>query len=209
VLCQADGQRLDEPWGLDLCPHCEAACPRLPALPPQPFDAVYGLFRYEDPVDQLITRLKFAQELSCARVLGTLFARVHRARGVALPDCLIPMPLHPRRYRERGFNQSREIARHIAPRLGLPVATRLLERQRHTDPQTELDAAARARNVANAFALRRSRIPPRRVALVDDVMTTGSTAAAAARVLKAAGCERVEVWICARALRRGPGAELV
>jgi ComF family protein len=202
ALCQGEGQWIDEPWGLDLCVHCEAACPLLPAWVPAPHDTVFGLFQYEEPVDQLITRLKFAGELSCARLLGTLFARAHRARAVPLPSCLVPMPLHTRRYRERGFNQSLEIARHIAHRLRLRVDSRLLYRQRHTGPQSELDAAARARNVAGAFALGRGRQVPRFVALVDDVMTTGSTAAAATQVLKGAGCERVELWVCARALRR-------
>ena len=138
ALCQGEGQWLDEPWGLDLCPHCEAACPVLPMQVPGPHDAVFGLFQYEDPVDQLVTRLKFSQDFSCARVLGTLFARAHRTRAVPLPQCLIPMPLHSRRYQERGFNQSREIARHIAHRLNLPLESRLLLRQRHTEPQSEL-----------------------------------------------------------------------
>ena len=118
----------------------------------------------------------------------------------------MPLPLHRRRYRERGFNQSAEIARHLAPRLGLPVETRLLERGVDTAAQSGLTAEQRTRNVQQAFRLRPGCRVPARVVLLDDVMTTGNTVAAASRVLKEGGCRRIDVWVCARALRHdSPG----
>lgn len=225
VLCQGDGQQLDELWGLDLCRHCEQACtPLPPACPrcgdpcppgncprchhsPPPYDSTCCLFRYEDPTDLLITGLKFRHELACARVLGMLFAQRVLASGRALPECVVPLPLHIARLRERGFNQCREIARHLAPRLReasgrkLPVRNDLLHRHRATRAQSGLNAAERAANLAGAFRVRTGVSMPRHVALLDDVLTTGHTAAAAARALKEAGCQRVEIWACARALR--------
>ena len=152
----------------------------------------------------MITRLKFGHELMFARVLGTLLARSLQRSGQPLPECIIPIPLHRKRLLERGFNQSAEIARHVAPRLGMRVEPRLLQRQRDTCAQSGLDAATRAQNLAQAFGINRQRPVPRRVALIDDVLTTGSTAEAAASTLKSAGCERVELWSCARVLRHGP-----
>jgi ComF family protein len=121
----------------------------------------------------------------------------------------VPVPLHPSRHRERGFNQCVEIARHLAPRLRdakgkrLAVRCNLLQRVRATHAQSELTAAERTANLADAFQARGDLAMPQHVALLDDVMTTGSTAAAAARALKKAGCRKVEIWACARALRDG------
>ncbi len=212
---------------MDLCQWCEAACTPVPdACPrcgepgatqsdcaacrshPPPYDAAFCLFRYEDPVDLLVTKLKFRHELAAARVLGMLFARRCIAAGRPLPQCLVPVPLHPSRHRERGFNQCAEIARHLAPRLRdatgkrLVVRSDLLQRLRATHAQSELSAVERAANLAGAFQARRDPDMPQHVALLDDVMTTGHTAAAAASALKEAGCRKVEIWACARALAR-------
>jgi ComF family protein len=207
VLCQGPGQHLEEPWGLDLCVHCEAAC--TPAGNAQlPFASAFCLFLYQDPVDLMIQQLKFHRDLAHARVLGTLFARAWRAAGRPHPDCLVPVPLHGSRYRERGFCQTTEIARHIARRLrspaGRPLCLRrdLLRRIRTTSAQSRLGADDRARNLQGAFACRPLAAPPHHVALLDDVLTTGSTALAAATALRAAGVRRVEVWCCAWAPRR-------
>jgi ComF family protein len=173
-------------------------CERCRATPPD-FDATFALFRYEDPVDEMITALKFRGELGFARVLGTLLARHMRDRGPALPEALIPMPLHPSRLRERGFNQTEAIAAHAARRLRMKLDTRLLLRRRATQPQSGLSALDRAANLREAFAAADGRHSPARVALLDDVMTTGHTAAAAAMTLKEAGAQHVEIWACARA----------
>jgi ComF family protein len=204
VLCGGRGQWLEEPWGLDLCEHCERACPRAASQDAagQPF----CLFLYEDPVDQMIVRLKFHRDIAQARVLGTLFSRAYRASGRPLPECIVPVPLHPSRYRERGFCQTTLIAGHVASRLRtpagcrLPVRRDLLRRTRATRAQSGLDAAARAENLRGAFICTAMRAPPRHVALLDDVLTTGNTALAAAAALRAGGVERVDLWCCARAL---------
>jgi len=206
VLCGGPGQLGNELWGLDLCRYCEEACPRPPAAPApgaphhESFNALRALFLYEDPVNRLVTGLKFRGELACARVLGTLLARHVAAAGSRLPQALVPLPLHATRYRERGFNQAEAIARHVASRTGVPIETSLLDRVRATAPQTTLTATERRRNCAGAFAVRPGRHSPARVALLDDVMTTGSTAAAAAAALRAAGARHVELWVCALAL---------
>jgi ComF family protein len=151
----------------------------------------------------MITRLKFGHELVFARVLGTLLAQSLQGSGLALPQCIVPVPLHRKRLLQRGFNQAAEIARHAAPRLGSRVEPRLLHRRRDTSAQSGLDATARARNLKQAFGVGRHPVP-RHIALLDDVLTTGSTAEAAASALKSAGCERVELWSCARVLKHGP-----
>lgn len=224
ALCGGDGQVRDEPGGLDLCQHCERecqparhACPRCgqpgaaagscPACAAHPplFDAAFCAFIYADPVDQMIQQLKFRHELVFARVLGTLLARARRAAHRPLPDCIVPLPLHPARYRERGFCQTTLIARHVGRRLSapavgqLPLRTDLLLRSRDTRAQSALPAPERAGNLRAAFRLAGSARPPRRIALLDDVLTTGATANAATAVLKAAGAEYVEIWCCARA----------
>ena len=226
ALCGGKGQARDETWGLDLCEYCEQECPPLAnacprcGLPvagddtatctrcntsPPPYDGVFSLFEYADPVDCMITGLKFRHDLAFARVLGTLLARRWRACGQPVPDCLVPMPLHRSRLRERGFCQTTLIARHIAHRIRgpdgrrLPVRTDLLERSRPTSAQSGLAAAQRSANVRDAFRVRRPPVP-QRVALLDDVLTTGATAAAAATALKAAGARHVQIWCCARAL---------
>jgi len=206
VLCGGRGQWLDEPWGLDLCSYCEQSCARWQEEP-LPFDSTFCLFRYQHPVDQLVTRLKFHGELACARVLGTLFARAQRATGGELPDCVVPLPLHRQRHRERGFCQTTAIAGHLAARLcnaqgrRLPVRTDLLRRVRATRAQSGLTAVERAANLRGAFAAAGIAPMPRHVALLDDVLTTGNTAMAAATALKDAGVATVSIWCCARALR--------
>jgi ComF family protein len=134
-----------------------------------------------------------------------LFARAWRAAGHDPPECIVPLPLHVLRYRERGFCQTTELARHIARRLAdpggerLPVCSDLLQRIRATRAQSELAAGERAENLRNAFAVRAHARVPRHAALLDDVYTTGHTALAAASTLRSAGVDRVDLWCCARA----------
>lgn len=206
ALCGGRGQWLDEPWGLDLCRYCDGASPRWQDEP-LPFDAAFCLFRYRHPVDLMITGLKFHGDLALARVLGTLLARALRAAGDELPECIVPLPLHRSRYRERGFCQTTEIARHLAPRLRLASGARmrvraeLLRRVRATRAQSGLSASERSHNLAGAFAVPGNAPLPAHVALLDDVMTTGHTALAAVAALKSAGIARVSVWCCARVAR--------
>ena len=217
VLCGEAGQ----PPLLDLCGPCDAdltrnsnACVRCAApLPPcassgltcgaclkRPprFDRASVPFRYAYPLDHLIRGLKYHGQLASGRVLGMLLADYLDEEDSPRPDVLVPVPLFPARHRDRGFNQASEIALPIADRLHVPIADRLCARVRPTDDQTALNAAQRRRNVRRAFALNR-RPGVRHVAILDDVLTTGSTVNEIARVLKRSGVRTVTVWAVARA----------
>lgn len=149
-------------------------------------------------MDFLIRRLKFNGRLSHARLLSELFADALVERGSPWPDCIVPVPLHPLRLRERGFNQALELARTTAHCLQIPLLAKGLRRIRYTTPQTRLDTRARQTNPLGAFVLNHS-LRGSRIALIDDVMTTASTVSECARILRAGGAADIEVWIIARA----------
>ena len=195
ILCGFPGASLD----LDLCGVCHADLPWAGLSG----DASVA-FRYEHPVDELIRRLKYQGVIAHARALGVLLAEVARERKEALPALLVPVPLHTARWRERGFNQAAAIARYAGHLLEIPVMRHGVVRVRDTPSQTALDVNARRRNVRGAFAVRAGGALDRlcaagHVAIVDDVITTGSTVNELRRVLLAAGVRRVEVWAVARA----------
>jgi ComF family protein len=148
-------------------------------------------------VDRLIVNLKYHHRLELARTLGRLLAEPLRQLA-DLPDAIIPVPLHPSRLRQRGYNQSLEIARVVANRLDLPVITRAARRMRATAAQTALPLKQRARNVRNAFAANGD-VAGKHVAIVDDVMTSGHTVSALAKALRRAGAKEISVWVVARA----------
>ena len=175
----------------------KTVCGRCLKHPPA-FARSVALYRYLPPADHLIRLLKFHQGLGQARSLGWALAlRVDRE---SLPDLIVPIPLHRTRLRERGYNQALEIARPVARRLELPLVPSLLARLRSTPPQAGLDRRARQRNMKNAFEVTNpDKVRGQHIALVDDVMTSGSTAEAAARVLLRAGAKSVVVWVVARA----------
>lgn len=166
---------------------------------------VHAALAYEYPVDRLITGAKFRRQLHFARALGELLALSMADTGrfpsrQAPPfDLLVPVPLHCRRLATRGYNQALEIARPVSEALGLELAPRLCERVRATAEQTGLTALERRRNLRDAFLASRATAGAR-VAVLDDVITTGSTAAAIAKAFRAAGAAHVEVWAVARTL---------
>lgn len=166
--------------------------------PPQ--TSAWVPFVYGAPIDTLLTRLKFGGDLAAGRVLAEV-ALARRANDAPLPDALVPVPLHASRLRERGYNQSLELARAWSRALCVPLAADALVRTRATPPQTGLSALERRRNLRGALAVVAPL--PRRVAIVDDVMTTGTTLRESARALRRAGCVHVEVWAVARAPRVG------
>ena len=186
--CFVCGGRLAVASPTACCGRCLAAAPA--------FDRTIVLGDYAPPLDGMIMALKSGGRLDLARVFGQLLAeRIGQcAAGI---DCLAAVPLAAQRQRERGFNQSMQIARSIARRLGLRLLERTLVRTRGGPPQQSLPLAARRGNVRGAFALSQ---PPgaRRVAVVDDVMTSGATLDAVARVLKRAGVQQVINLVVAR-----------
>ncbi len=163
--------------------------------PPQ-FDATFALGDYRPPVDGMVIALKAGGRLALAGVFGALLAR--RAGRFDIAGALIaPVPLAFERHAERGFNQALEIARQIARDLDLQLAAEALLRVRHAAPQHVLALAERKRNVHDAFTVRAD-VRARHVAVVDDVMTTGSTLGEIASVLKKAGAVRVTNLVVAR-----------
>jgi ComF family protein len=150
--------------------------------------------------DTMLRDLKFGGALTHGRVLGTLLGQQRVALDRPCPGVVIPMPLHPARHSARGFNQARELATAASRVVGARLGTDLLIRIRNTRPQSSLDSASRRDNMQSAFVCPRP-LPVATVALVDDVMTTGATAAAAAAALRAAGARSVELWVVARVVR--------
>lgn len=164
---------------------------------PPAYGRAVAAFSYAFPVDQLIQALKYQQRLSIAPLLGAGLAEA--ASKHARPDVLIPMPLHAARLRQRGFNHATEIAREVAMRLNLPLSLTSCERVRDTPPQVALAYDQRRRNVRDAFACH-GNVAGKRVALIDDVMTTGTSLDELAKTLIKAGAREVEAWVVARTL---------
>jgi len=150
----------------------------------------------------LLHELKYRGRRRVAtRLAETLLAEPAACAVIAGADALVPVPLHPRRRRERGFNQAELIAAAISRCTGVTVLGSALVRRKDTAPQTGLSAAARRGNMRGAFAVRRrAQIAQRRLVLVDDVLTTGATALACARALREAGAIEVRLLSVARAL---------
>jgi len=164
---------------------------------PPAFVSTHAAFRYAAPVDKLIQNLKYRQRLDLSRVLGSYLADYLEDNVETLPDVIVPVPLHPLRLRERGYNQSLEIARFVAARFQLPVSATEIKRIRATLPQTELSREQRRKNVRGAFTANIS-FGGLRVAIVDDVMTSGHTADALAQCLIKNGAAEIWVWVVAR-----------
>ena len=201
LLCPPCHEEL--PWlAGPLCPVCAhptgsgdtcGACLR---HPPQ-FDATRAALEYRFPINAVLQRYKYAGFLSAAELMGGLLA--DKVVIATQPDVLIPMPLHGSRLKERGFNQAIEIARVVARRLQIPLALDTCSRTRATPPQVSLPLAARAKNLRGVFACREN-LEGKRVALLDDVMTSGASLDALAKCVKDAGALQVECWVVARTL---------
>ena len=192
--CDAELPRLD----FALCPRCALASPNGAVCgrclsTPVAYDATRAALAYDFPADALVHSLKFRGELALAPLLASYLREPIRADAV---DHVVAVPLAARRLRERGYNQSVEIARHLRGDL-LDLA--LCERARDGRPQVELPHDERQRNVRGAFRCTRSLVGAR-IAVVDDVMTTGATLNELARTLKAAGAVHVVNWVVARTL---------
>lgn len=221
LLCQGRGGDLpictgcetELPWLAGHCVHCALPLPT-DGLPcgdclkrPPPFERVEAPWRYGFPVDSLITRFKHQARWPLGRLLGELLARhLEHAftEGLPRPAALLPVPLAAPRLRQRGFNQAQMLARWLGDELEIPQQDGWLRRVEDGPPQQGLDAAARRRNLRRAFALdEHASVRGLHLALVDDVLTTGTTAHVLARLLKRAGAARVDVYCLARTPRPG------
>jgi ComF family protein len=182
------------------CGNCQ---PRLGAV-----DRCRSAFIYAYPVDRLITRAKFQSRAECAFALGELLGvylrAAHIGGGLALPDAIVPVPLHRDRLARRGFNQAAEVARPIARAFRVPLLLRGCTRPLNTVEQTTLTGTARRANIRGAFRAQVDMVGAS-VAIVDDVLTTGSTANELAKTLRIAGAVAVEVWVVARSARQVSG----
>ncbi len=215
LLCGGQGQQ-----GRDICEGCLRELPRnlscclVCALPlPQEygtaatcgnclmhhpgFDLSHAPFLYLPPIGRLIGDLKFNSGLTQARLLARLVGDSLETAMESPPELLIPVPLHPSRLRERGYNQSLELARPLSRQFGIPLQYNLCTRIRATPHQLSLKKQDRARNVKGGFRVS-GKLNARHVALIDDVITTGATVSELARLLKKNGVERVDVWAVAR-----------
>ena len=172
-----------------LCGQCLKKPPR--------YQQVSAPFLYQHSMRWLITGLKFHRQIKNAHLLGQLFVD-NVPHDHPLPDFIVPVPLHPKRYRERGFNQSQEIATTVARQLGVPLHLTLCQRIKYTPPQSLLHAKQRHKNIRNAFSV--STFPQgSNIVIFDDVMTTGATVSELVKILKQAGAGNVWIWVCARA----------
>jgi ComF family protein len=186
--------------GESLCEYCSAACANngpvtRAAMHGAPF--ILALGPYGGALARAVRHIKFGGRRDVARRLGRLLAEIIGFRA----DLIVPVPLHPARLRERGFNQAALIADAVAATLGIPVENAALQRTNATAPQSRLLLAARRANVRGAFGAgpQAANVLGRRVLVVDDVVTTGSTLASCADALHV--CGAVEVIGAALAIR--------
>ena len=184
------------PAGVTACGEC--------VTEPPPFASTLAAASYGYPWDRLIAAFKFHAALDLSEALVDLLAQAHALRSHATPMLLLPVPLSRQRLRERGYNQAWELTRRLGKRFDCEADADLLLRIKDTPHQLALPLDRRAANVRGAFAVEPRRLRElrgRRITLVDDVMTSSATVAEAARVVLAAGAERVDVWVVARTPR--------
>ena len=212
-ICICEPCKADLPWQGSRCLQCalplgspmDKVCGACIQNPP-PFFLTVCPLQYEFPANRLVQAFKFKRQLAAGRVLSHLICESVKEQDSGIPEMLIPVPLHKLRLLTRGFNQAYELASYAGKILGIPLAADVLRRQRNTKAQSGLSRNQRRKNMRGAFYWHDAGKPARHIALVDDVMTTGTTVTECARVLKRAGVKRVDIWVAARAIpanRRG------
>lgn len=210
-LAICEGCLEDMPWHHpSVCPQCalpaydDQLCGNCQQSPPA-FDSTRVLFRYDYPLDAMLQRYKYQQTLHIAKTFSRLmharFDSAHRSHRFDHFDRIIPMPLHPKRLAERGFNQSLEIAKLLAKALHIALDTASCSRIKFTPPQASLPLKSRVKNMRGAFSCQQD-LSGQRIILLDDVMTTGASLHELASTVKSAGASHVECWVVARTLAK-------
>ena len=186
-------------------PHCPVCALPIPGgetcgqclQHPPLFTRATAVFGYTFPLDKLMQAMKYGEQLALAHAFAEKLAQ--RIDKTALPDCIIPMPLHPAKLRERGFNQSLLLAAGVARKLNVMLLRDACQRVRDTPPQSALPWKERKKNVRGAFCCDAD-LTGQHVALVDDVMTTGASLDALAEAVQKKGASKISVWVVARTL---------
>lgn len=167
---------------------------------PPHFDSTTVAYRFEEPLRSLLHRFKYHHGLYHGPFLGQLIINAWQQKPTR-PQCLIPVPMHPQKLKSRGFNQAAILVRLLAKKLQIPYDLSSCQKIVNTLAQAQLDGDKRALNMRGAYKIKE--LPPyTHVALVDDLLTTGSTANELAKMLKKSGIARVEVWCCARTVNK-------
>lgn len=171
---------------------CGQCCIKKPDI-----DYVFTRYQFEEPLRTLLHAFKYRENLHLLSYLGTLMNH-----SLPLDDyqteCLVPVPMHPKRLRQRGFNHAAELTKYLSRSLNRPYDLSLCQKRINTKPQAGLNARERRTNLRNTFASKPT--PYQHITLIDDLLTTGSTANELARVLKKQGVRRVDLLCCARVI---------
>ena len=180
--------------GGDICGQCLKSNPY--------FDRTHALFTYDFPASALLQHFKYQQAHHLAHTFGNLLTEAISKKYSLSPsiDLIIPMPMHPTRLKERGFNQALEIARIVSKKLDLTIDIESCYRKKYTPPQATLPLKERVKNMQDVFACDKH-LQGLNIAIVDDVMTSGASLNALAKTLKQTGATQVECWVVARALQ--------
>lgn len=184
------------------CPFCANPSPQSDYLicgsciktPPR-YDSALIAYAFEEPIRSLLHQFKYQHRLYLCNFFAYLIVDAWKQKP-SIPECLIPVPMHPKKLKERGFNQTILVTRYLSKFLNIPYNSLSCKKIRATQAQASLNGNQRRENLKNAFTLKP--VPYKHVALIDDVLTTGSTANELARTLKNAGVDCVELWCSAR-----------
>ena len=164
-----------------------------------PFSRTINPFRYQSPIDQLISQMKYSSQIHYIPLLSEYLSSSIKKQyqNQALPSRIVAMPLHSRKLSSRGFNQANLIAKQISKTIGIDIVSKGIHRIKNTQAQSGLDSVERKQNVKNAFRIDCKL--PKHIALVDDVVTTGMTVSELAKCARKQGAEQIDVWCLARA----------
>ena len=187
------------------CPQCGLSTPGVNSLcgrclsEPPAFDATHSLFSYDYPVDTMLQHYKYQHRLHLAHSFAQLLLAKIRQQAPKHIDLIIPMPMHAARLKQRGFNQALEISRLLSSELQINLDSNICQRHKLTPPQASLPLKQRMSNIRGVFSCTHN-ISGLRIAIVDDVMTTGASLNELAKTLKKSGAAHVECWTIARTL---------